>query len=271
MRGELMEDLDIMTVEMTPALADIARSVSETSPKCVVLVGNRAAHAYASYQTSVKDAPPAVVLMASFAQEMVDQLRSGVGIAYEVPGVTSFVALRRLFDRPAARVGVLYRPKLNRFVKKQVELAKMEKVEVVPKVIEGEPGARKIRLALRQLLDGEKVDAIWVLNDNSLLSENNLRGGWLPELRDTNLPIVVGVSSLVNAQLRFGSVAVVPDHEALGVQAANLIYDLWDENWQIENNHVELPLSVQTVVDMKQAASLDLLPEAKASIDRSVF
>ncbi len=273
MKGELMDDLDVFTMEVDDQMDEpsLDGAVKKSSPSCVVLVGNRATRLYASYQSKHADAPPAVVLMASFAQEMVDQLRRGVGIAYEVPGVTSFVALRSLFDRPTHRVGVLYRPKLERFMKKQIELAQMEKVEVVPRMIEGKPGARKIRLALRQLLDAEKVDAVWVLNDNILLSESNLRGGWLPELRDTNLPVIVGVSSLVNSQLSFGSVAVVPDHEALGVQAANLIFDLWDEDWVIEKNTVKLPLSVQTVVDMNQAERLHLLPEARANIDRSVF
>jgi putative ABC transport system substrate-binding protein len=80
----------------------------------------------------------------------------------------------------------------------------------------------------------------------------------------------VGVSNFVEPSSPLGTLAVVPDHEALGLQAANLIFDLADNDWQVENHPVELPLSVKTVVDIKLVrANFGLQSEALKHIDKA--
>jgi hypothetical protein len=109
-----------------------------------------------------------------------------------------------------------------------------------------------------------------MLNDNALLDPKVIRDGWLPEARKSEVPIIVGVSSLVNPQLSFGSIAVVPDHAALGVQVANLLFELSDEEWIVEGREIELPLSVETVVDMTQSDIMQFVDGAPGLIDRQV-
>jgi hypothetical protein len=272
MRDEVSEELDVVTLESTPALttAALGARMDEVQPKCVILVGNSSARQFASLQDAREETPPSVVLMSSFASEVVAGIRNGTGIAYEVPGVTSFVRLRKLYERPVRRVGVIYRGTFGAFIDEQRGLAKLEEVELVGRAIDGTLAPRRVRLALKELLQGEHIDALWVINDNALLTPALLRGAWLPELRGYRLPVVVGVSSLVNSELNFGSVAVVPDHEALGVQAANLLFELLDEEWEIGDRSVELPLSVKTVVDMTQKEQLKMRPDAADFVDRPV-
>jgi putative ABC transport system substrate-binding protein len=65
--------------------------------------------------------------------------------------------------------------------------------------------------------------------------------------------------------------AVVPDYEALGLQAANLIFDLSENDWQVERHPVELPLSVKTVVDVNLVrANFGLQPDALKHIDKAL-
>ena len=272
MREEVSEELDVVTVESTPSLtsAELGGRIDAVQPKCVVLVGNTSARQFSALQDEREETPPSVVLMSSFASEVVAQIRNGTGIAYEVPGVTSFVRLRKLYERPVRRVGVVYRSSFSGFIDQQRTLAKLEEVELVGRAVDGPLAPRRVRLALKELLQGERVDALWVINDNALLTPSLLRGAWLPELRNYRLPVVVGVASLVNAELNFGSVAVVPDHEALGVQAANLLFELLDEEWEMGARDVELPLSVKTVVDMTQKEQLKMRSDASDFVDRPV-
>jgi hypothetical protein len=66
-----------------------------------------------------------------------------------------------------------------------------------------------------------------------------------------------------------GTMATVPDHQALGLQAANLIFDLADSGWNFNDRGIELPLSVKTVVDIKQVRERFGLKEgALRHIDR---
>ena len=272
LREEVADSLDVVTVEMTDWVtsARLKLAIDRTEAKCVVLVGNQAVQAYRELQGVVADTPPAIVAMSSFAKQVAGDLRRTSGVAYEVPAVTSFVMLRQLSTRPLVRVGVLHRPGFGEFVAHERELAAREKFELVGLPIAGDVGPRKIRLGLRELVMRQNVEALWVLNDNGLLSASAIRDGWLPEVRRLEVPVLVGVSNLVNASLSFGSVAVVPDHGALGVQVANLLLEQSDEDWEERERDFELPLSVQTVVDMNQERLIGLKPEAFEQIDRPV-
>ena len=85
------------------------------------------------------------------------------------------------------------------------------------------------------------------------------------------LPVIVGVANLVNPDSPLGTLAVVPDHEAMGLQAANLIFELADDGWRVEAHPVELPLSVKTVVDVKMVrANFGLRQDALKHIDRAL-
>jgi hypothetical protein len=272
MRDEVSDDMDVVTMEMREGVSveDVKMRLEHVQPKCVVLLGNQAVRTFRAVQKEVPETPPVVVAMSSFAKQLAGDLRNATGVAYEVPAVTSFVTLRQLSSRSIDKVGVVYRPAFKSFVGAQAELAEMERVHLVGRSLEGEVGARRIRLALHELLRSEKVDAIWVLNDNALLDPKTIRDGWLPEARKSQVPIIVGVSSLVDPRLSFGSIAVVPDHAALGVQVANLLFELSDEDWVVNDREIELPLSVETVVDMNQSHIIDLVDGAPEMIDRQV-
>lgn len=112
---------------------------------------------------------------------------------------------------------------------------------------------------------------MWVLNDNALLTHDAIAESWLPRLHETPVPVVVGVSALVHPEVEFGTFAVLPDHERLGSQAANLVFELADDQWQLKDRSVELPLSVKTVVDVGQLRDhFGLQPGALKKIDQAL-
>ena len=56
-----------------------------------------------------------------------------------------------------------------------------------------------------------------------------------------------------------------------GLQAANLLFELADNNWQAESHPVELPISVKTVVDIRQVrANFGLRPDALKHVDKAL-
>jgi len=126
--------------------------------------------------------------------------------------------------------------------------------------------------ALHDLAQRSKVDAIWMLNDNALVrSPDFVDDAWRAELTDAKVPLIVGVPNLVEPGSPLATLAVVPDHEALGLQAANLLFELSENDWQVERFPVELPLSVRTVVDLKLVrANFGLRPEALKHIDHAL-
>jgi ABC-type uncharacterized transport system substrate-binding protein len=262
----------VVTRETTPA--DVAAAVERVKPACVVVMNNATLSLFRAYEAAHKEQPaiPTVVVMASFLDEIRGQLRRATGISYEVPGVTAFVNLRAILESPISRVGVVYRPGFKGFVKRQTALAAKEHVTIMARELPREFTADELREALRKLLMQDRVDALWMLNDNLLVRDAQfLEETWRAELRVARVPLIVGVANLVDATASLGTLAVVPDHEALGMQAGNLIFDLAESGWAVERHKIDLPLSVKTIVDLRQARErFRLREDAAGRIDKGL-
>jgi hypothetical protein len=274
LRDELSTDFDVVTLAITPATthSQLARKIAEVKPTCVVLMGNQPMNLYLKYQAEQRGSfPPAVVVMASFFEEQRPLFKNTTGISYEIPGITTFVNLRSFIHQPIRRVGVIHRPLFANYVRTQRELARVEEVQLVALEISSDPGPYEIRGALDELIRRDRVDAIWVLNDNRLLKPELIAKGWLKILHKHPIAVVVGVGNLVDTRLHFGSFAMLPDHAALGVQTADLIFRLADEGWRADSMAVELPVSVESVVDLPWTRQhFQFREEALERIDRVV-
>jgi len=274
--SEVNKSFNVKTLLVTrdTSTAEIAAAVDRVAPVCAVLMNNLTVNLFQAYEAAHRERPalPTVVVMASFLDEIRTQLRRATGISYEVPGVTAFVNLRAILGRPIHRVGVVYRPVFKRFVSRQQGLAEREHISIVGRELPADFTADDLREALRSLTVEDRVDALWMLNDNLLLRDAQfLDDAWRVELQAAKVPLVVGVPNLVDPTSPLGTLAVVPDHEALGLQASNLIFDLADSGWQVEQHPIDLPLSVKTIVDLKQSRDLfRLRPDAIARIDRGL-
>lgn len=255
LRDELSPELDVIPIPISAnsTTADFARAFAAYSPKCVVLFDNKTTSLYARYQATLpeKTFPPAVILLSSFAT-LYTNVQGSTGIAYEVSLLLSATRLRNFVTTPIERVGVIHRRGFQRYVREQAALAKSEEIEVVAVEVPNDASPQDVANALSKL--AKQVDALWVLNDNALLTPAHIRDGWLPPLRERPLPTIVGIPGLVTKDVRFGTFAVVPDLSALGVQAATLIYDLAHDGWQPPDRRgIQEPLSVRTVLDVETA------------------
>jgi hypothetical protein len=274
--SEVQRSFTVRTLAVGPQtqVADIASAVETAKPVCVVLMNNTTINLYRQYQEASPSTPrpPAVLLMASFIEEVQTQIRRSTGIAYEVPGVTAFVHLRSVINTPINRVGVIYRPVFSRFVDLQKSLAAKEKVDLIAVSVPNNVTSAGVRDALRDLSQRSKVDAVWMLNDNTIVRDAEfVDDAWRTELNERRIPLIVGVANLVDPKFPLGALAVVPDLEALGLQAANLLYDLSENDWKTSSHPVELPLSSKTVVDIKLIqANFGLRPNALKHIDRAL-
>lgn len=270
---ELGRELDLVALraEGPNAPAHIAEAVARHKPTAMILMNNPTLAAYARYQQSVPQAKPvpAVVVMTSFLDERPRGVKAATGISYEVPLITVITNLRKLIATPIDRIGVVRRAALSRFVARQAELARREQIRVVEVEVGPTPNASEMKRALRHLK--QRCDAIWILNDNHLLTQRLIADGWLPGLNERPwVPAIVGAQSLVSPTHSFGTFAMLPDHTALGVQAANLVFDMASDDWLLpEGDDVELPLSTTTIMDLAQVRErFELRKDALTQVDR---
>lgn len=258
LHGELAQEFDVLTVriERDSTLAELADAITANKPACLVILNNPTLRLYKQYQESQSRGstfPPAIVVMTSFLEQSYQGVKNATGIAYEVPGVIQFVKLRSLVARPVRRIGVAYREPFRSYIARERSLAMMEQIEIVGREMPREPDQAALQGALSQLLSTDKVDALWVLNDNALLSPELISSAWVPAVSgEHRIPVIVGVPSLLSKNYPVGSFAMVPDYGALGVQTANLVFDLAERGWKLQDRTVKLPISIKTLVQFEQ-------------------
>ena len=234
---------------------------------------NSSIRLWKEYQQKFSDTSTlSVSLMGIMIEKAVGGARNATGISYEVPGVTVFVNLRSLLAQPLKSVGVVHRASMEEFIQKQSGFCTNENIELRPfKVDDKADAAEGLRKGLEELLGNKDVDALWVLNDNFFLTPKLLKEVWLPMTAKYRKPVVVGVESLIQSSLNFGVYAVLPDHYALGSQAANLLLDIQDNNWNAEGRSVDQPLSVLKYLNSKiSRKTLKINEERLKEIDRQV-
>ncbi|MFZ5896907.1 MAG: hypothetical protein ACOY0T_37970 [Myxococcota bacterium] len=266
---ELERDFGLIAlkVEGRHGTEAISEAVRRHRPSGVVLMNNPTVLAYREFQRRAEHSPPAVIVMTSFLDGNPRNVSRATGISYEVPLITVVTNLRRLIASPIDRVGVVLRTPLRGFVQRQAELARQEQIGVVSELVGMEPNPAELRRALRRLK--QRAHAIWVLNDDRLLTPRLISEGWLPELNERPFaPAIVGAASLVSPEHSFGTFAVLPDHTALGAQAASMVFDLADNRWSLDDTRVQLPLSTTTTMDLTQVRErFELRKDALALVD----
>lgn len=273
---ELGEDVNFRyrVVDSTTTPERVARWVRSTRPRAVVVMNNPTLRLYRRFQAEAEAEAknvPVVGVLTSFLRESGRGVQNLGGVIYEVPLLTSIVNLRALVDQPVRRVGVLHRRIFSRFLEEQGRLATPEGIELVPIEVEGATSG-KIRDGLARLRLEQRVDAIWILNDNRLLTRELIRDAWLPALRDNATPVIVNVRSLLSSQVDFGTFAVLPDHFALGAQAGQLLANLADRGWAYgAKGGFEYPVAVRKVLDVGFAReNLALVEDELRAVDELV-
>jgi putative ABC transport system substrate-binding protein len=258
MKGELSSDFNLAAVRFDDDASVFAMSdaIRRTAPACIVLMNNSNVRLYARYQQALPEGtqyPPAIIVMTSFLQDTVKSIKNATGISYEIPGAVQFVKVRSMIDAPVRKVGVVYRKQFADFISEQRRLASREGIDLVGQEVGQDPSDSDVSNALKSLVERDRVDAVWVLNDETLVSPRMLSSVWLSNSNPRHrMPVIVGAPNLVTKEHPVGTFAIMPDDVALGIQAANLIFDIADDEWKISGREVSLPISIKTVVDANE-------------------
>ncbi len=249
--------LNDFIVSKDTQVADLETLFSTQQPKLIVLMEGKAIELYRDWQGS-KSAdfpfPPAIVLMTSYAEERIKELKGAACIKYEIQAVQVISYLRSVIDQPVNRVGVLYSSNLRVFFANQKSDCEKEKAELVGVMIDEKEGFldRVISKELQKMVKDPTIDAIWIFNDNVLLKDVLLEWAWVPKLQKFKKPVVVSLERLLNP-LKVGQFAVVPDHFNMGTQAARWIFQIEENGWKFDpkEERIRLPYSAHPKLDSR--------------------
>jgi hypothetical protein len=265
---ELTEEffLHELIVDKNTQKQQIAPKIKEVSPKIVVLMDNVSISLYKKYQKELPKSAlitPSVAVMASFMDMAIKDLKNSTGIFYEVPLVTSIVSIRAILSSNSFdKVGVLYREFMRPAINLNKKYCATENIELIPHLIANKGNLKsELKNALNKL--GKQIDTLWLPNDNKLINAELLKSVWIYFAKEFQKPIITGIEGLTEPKLNFGTFAVVPDPIQLGTQAAEIIFDAMENDWEVETGKVEQPRSVYKIINLEQAERLFQIDKEK--------
>lgn len=223
-------------------------------PSFLILMENTAIDFYRYFQKKnpdLKPFPPAIACMALFISEQTGGIENAVGISYELPPVLMVTQLRHMIEQEVKTLGVVYRDEYHGFIQRQKKYCEREGITIVgfPINKKEEKVGEGIKKGLRYLIKKQKVDALWVLNDNVLLTQDLVDDVWAPRLKFYKKPILVGVERL-SQDGAFGNFGVYPDHQEIGHQVVDMVYDYLAHGTLTKNVRVEEPRAIITMLDL---------------------
>jgi ABC-type uncharacterized transport system substrate-binding protein len=225
---------------------DIAKMFNQYHPRLIILMGNKAVNLYSDFQenNSKVKFPPAIAMAALFIDGFSSKLKNFTAIRYEIPAVTSVVTMRNVLNKPVKKIGVIYRSWMKNLIEENKRYCLAEGIELIG--IELPNKIANVSSSIKRSLNilSNKVDAIWILNDNSLLTRDALTKAWLPLRKKSKLPAIVGIKQFIT-KIPLGSFAIIPDNYGLGAQAAGIIFEIIENNWTLENTKILQPVSVK--------------------------
>ncbi|MBN1758109.1 MAG: hypothetical protein JW863_07325 [Chitinispirillaceae bacterium] len=257
------------------SVKEVTTLMNDLQPKLVVLMDNTSIALYRKYQESLGEndpVVPSVAIMGVMVKKALHHLKNASGISYEIPIVTSLVSLRAVLETKLKKVGVVHREFLDDFIAENRTYCRNEGIDIINISLPNK--SRNFSKLLKKSLDDldkKGIDALWVPNDNALLDPVTIKNAWIPAARKFKIPFVVGVEVLVNPKLNFGTFAVLPDHISLGSQVAEMVYEIMENNWKIEELHVEPPLAVYKIINLPQAKKyFHVSDEQLKSVDKKL-
>ena len=255
--------------------AQFGQQISKYKPSLIVLIGNQATTLYAKYQAGAKKSeyPPSLIIAALFADKLVKKVKNSTAIRYEIPAVTSMRNARLVFNRRFKTIGVIYRKWMNDIVDNNERFLKTEgfRLERVVLGSKNKDVAGAVKSGIDQLAK-KGVDAIWIVTDNKLLNGKILQKAWIPGLAKHKMITVVNVEQLAQSKLQFGNFAVYPDLYGLGIQGANAIFEIQEEDWSVEDRDIEEPLSVKKTLNksMTKKRGLSVRKKGLNTLDKVI-
>jgi ABC-type uncharacterized transport system substrate-binding protein len=255
-----------ITISITTTPKDLRDVILSSSPKALALLDNKSINLYRKYCRTLDDSSeiiPSVALLSVNVQLAIQGMKNIQAISYESPMVTSLVKIRSILNIPLRSAGVICRKEFESFITKESIFCKNENIGIEKFVLndQKESYPEEIRKYLEILTSKKNVQAIMVLNDNTILKPDLMMKCWIPFASKINIPFIVGVETLVRPEFNFGTFAVLPDSRAAGEQAAELFIDLMDQNWHFDTCIVYPAISVYTVLNynkVKKVKNLNL-------------
>jgi hypothetical protein len=232
-----------------------AARVREVKPNLLVLLDNQAVGYAKKFNQESDDYAKNLRGVAAMGLNLRKELEGNVNISaveYEVPAYTLITSYRFIVTKEVKNVLVFYRGSQHAEMIK-VATEQLAKEGIALKAMDAEEFGttnKDVNFFLQRNLLRElyrkDLDLVWVMSDSVLLNNDNFAEVWVSAARRNKIPFITGIKAFAEKDMGFCVYSASPNHKDLGVQIAQQIFALMDdEEMKADELGIEYILSVQ--------------------------
>jgi hypothetical protein len=168
-------------------------------------------------------------------------MNNAAGITFLPPVILGVEKLQKQVQKDIRTVGIIHPREMRKMIIDNSESCVLKGVSLIMKSAPD----RNSSLFLDAVTDAlkifkkQKVDALWIVEDESLLQLPLVRDVWEPFIAKSGIPTIVNNEAFLAAPWNIGTVCIVPEPQQVSSQIAKKIRELERDNWIVYHPSID--------------------------------
>ncbi|NRA40040.1 MAG: hypothetical protein HRU15_17990 [Planctomycetes bacterium] len=238
---------------------DIAARIDAVNPQIIIALDNKILNHVEQYQKNKQElSAPVIGAMALDVSGRYAHMKNFCAIRFEVPGYVVVKGYMEMAEIELNEVLVIYRSSVSaqRIEQARRQLAR-ENIHLraidIDTIAKSERRLKQyLQRDLPRLVKDEKVDAVWVMEDNGLINRTTL-GLWLELARTQRKPFLSGLDVFASNDMDFCTYVASPRRSELGGQISNIAASIVLDGLKVQKIGIEDNISYRHIFNLKHA------------------
>jgi hypothetical protein len=276
LESELSGSFNLVKLKKIRDTNEIAEIIPNLAPKAIIIFEKHAKSSslywFREYLQShqAKFSNTAFIFVKDF---FVDQsevfMDNATGISFLPPVMLGVEKLQKEFHKEIHSIGIIHPRSMRKMIIENGASCILEGISLTMKTVpdRNDPSFSKAVTEALNNMKKQNVDALWMVEDESLLQLQLVRDVWEPFIKKNGIPTIVNNEALLAAPWNIGTVCIIPDPQLLSSQIAKKLHELQRDNWIVYAPSID-PLDIYSKQLKKMSVSRSTM--ASVSHDRKI-
>lgn len=225
---------------------EIINTINVSSPKIVIVMGMELIRIWKKIQQKYQEMSqiPSIVLENEFFGIYMDNMSNSCIVTYE-PKLEHYIdRATHLAGKKPKNIGVVFSSKSRELVQSYQNESSQLNVNLHTKSVVISDPENSIRSIVNNFIDHYSVDFMIILDDHTVINNQNINTTWVPLLSPLSIQIAVPSDYFYELEPRIGSFAIQPHFSEIGRIVASVINDAEANNWILNQKSIYTDKSI---------------------------
>ena len=252
LESELSGSFNFVKLKKIRDTNEIAEVIPNLSPKAIIIFEKHAKSSslywfreYLQSHSSKFSGTAFIFVKDYFLDKSEIFMDNATGISFLPPIVLGVEKLQEQSHKEIQSIGVIHSRSLRKMIIDNSASCILKGISLTMKPVpdRNDPSFSKVFTEALNNMKKQRVDALWIVEDESLLQLQLVRDVWGPFLQKSGIPTIVNNEALLAAPWNIGTVCIIPDPQQLSSQIGKKIRELQRNNWIVYSPSID-PLDI---------------------------